>query len=122
MPRMVPPSSDWPEALEAAVHCFGSSPKAMVIAYLERHPKSFKSEIAEGTGLNAATLQNQIEQLLAWGIVISDIPEGKRGRGRASRYSTDTRRIVLLLDTLRGYLLSDDSSREESLDAASLKD
>lgn len=110
MPRMVPPSSDWPEALEAAIFCFGSSPKAMVIAFLERHPNSFKSEIAEGTGLNAATLQNQIEQLLAWGVVLSDIPEGKRGRGRASRYSTDTRRITLLLDTLRNYLLSGQSS------------
>ena len=105
MPRLVPPSSDWPESLETAIQCFGSGPKARVLAYLQRNPDSFKSEIAEGTGLKAATLQNQIDQLLTWDLIRSDIPTDKRGRGRASRYVANTERIGQLLDALRDYLL-----------------
>ncbi|UYV95526.1 hypothetical protein NL394_23545 (plasmid) [Paenarthrobacter ureafaciens] len=108
MPRLVPPNSGWSDSLEIAIQCFGSGPKNMVIAFLQRNPNSFRSEIAEGTGLKAATLQNQIDHLLEWGVIESDIPTDKRGRGRASRYSADSERISLLLDALREYLLGAD--------------
>ena len=107
MPKLVPPGEDWSEALDTAIECFGSRPKVMVIAYLRLHPGSFTSEIAEGTGLNKATLQNQVDKLLARDVIVSDIPIEKRGRGRASRYSVNVEQASFLLDTLREYLLSE---------------
>ena len=113
MPKMVPPGDDWPEALDTAIECFGSRHKAMVIAYLRNHPGSFTSEIAQGTGLAKATLQNQVDKLLARGVIVSDIPVEKRGRGRASRYSADSDRIAFLLNTLREYLSSEISTEKQ---------
>ncbi|MFK4298606.1 putative transcriptional regulator [Arthrobacter sp. GAS37] len=113
MPKMVRPDSEfdseWSDALEMAIQCFGSGPKDMVVSYLRQNPASFRSEIAEGTGLKAGTLQNQIDDLLEWGVIDSDIPTDKRGRGRASRYSVNRERVLVMLETMKEYLLGRDS-------------
>lgn len=109
MPKMVlPDESDWSETLEAARQCLGSGPKGIIVAYLRQNPGSYRSEIAEGTALKAATLQNHIDDLVESGIVDSDIPLAKRGRGRASRYTVNRDRVIQLLDAMKEFLLGQD--------------
>lgn len=103
MPRIVRPDSAWSESLEAATQSFGTPTRNMVIRFLRSNPASYRSDIVAGTGLKEPTLQNQLEVLERIGVVLADVPTGKR-RGRSVRYSLDHDRVDVLWALLFQYI------------------
>jgi DNA-binding transcriptional ArsR family regulator len=103
VPRLYQPNDpDRDDEVEAAVQLAGSRPRHEIVRYLSEEGPSYRSDIADGTGIVGGALGTHLNRLMDIGVVTADIPEGRRA-GRAVRYQLDSDRVKYLLDAWFRY-------------------
>jgi DNA-binding transcriptional ArsR family regulator len=103
VPRLYKPNDpDRDDEVEAAVQLAGSRPRHEIVRFLSEHGPSFRSDIADSTGIAGGALGTHLERLMEIGVISADIPEGKR-TGRAVRYTLHPGRVNDLLDAWFRY-------------------
>lgn len=90
------------DEVEAAVQLAGSRPRHAIVRFLSEEGASYRSDIADGTGIVGGALGTHLKRLMEIGVVSADIPEGRRA-GRAVRYQLNPGRVRVLLDAWSRY-------------------
>lgn len=93
-----------PPAVDEAHELVAPKMRSAIIHWLTLHPRSLVSEIVSGVGSQRKRVWDQLQALVAIGVVVPDQPVEQR---RWIRYSVDTAKVSSLLGELNAYLQPD---------------
>lgn len=91
----------------AAVQALGGALRIELIRTLAAQPGQTVTDIARSIDASVPTVQRALASLVDAGVVVSDLPDEERGRGRPVHYQLDLARTTALLAALLDYLPSE---------------